>query len=219
MGLLDALTSAYAKAEGLLMESPKAGLLTAERTSSVPDYATSKRARGPVVVESAIKRIEKMLGPKVMTADAKELMDITANVESWRGLYPKTFDKQVLGPRRSVGHGGLWQVTSKNIKDTVKEASRRNENAGINKVLDKLTKLGFDFRKLATEEDTVIEDFLEKPLNSGLAARLAYLVNNNPIPSSTIGKIRYYHDVFAPQTRTIKKPENYLRGLGLIGSF
>jgi len=218
MGLLDTAKS-VATEMGLLGGTSKADLLAAERTSSIPDYVTSKQARGPVVVESTIKRMEKMLGSRLMTDDAKELMDITANIESWKGLYPGTFDKQVLGEGRSVGHGGLWQVTSGNIIDTLKTASDQHSDSNLNTTLDKLKKKGVDFRALGKKSTRKIEDFLEQPLHSGLAARLAYLANQNPIPSSTIGKIGYYHDVFAPQTRTIKKPENYLRGLGLIGSY
>jgi hypothetical protein len=218
MGLLDTAKS-VAKEMGLLGGTSKEDLLTAETTSSIPDYVTSKQAKGPVVVESTIKRMEKMLGPKLMTDDAKKLMDITANIESWKGLYPGTFDKQVLGEGRSVGHGGLWQVTSGNIIDTLKTASDQHSDSNLNTTLDKLKKKGVDFRALGKKSTRKIEDFLEQPLHSGLAARLAYLANQNPIPSSTIGKIGYYHDVFAPQTRTIKKPENYLRGLGLIGSY
>ena len=52
------------------------------------------------------------------------------------------------------------------------------------------------------EEDirTWSREFLEVPINSVLAARLHYRMNNRPLPK--VGEIsKYYEDIYAPQTK------------------
>ena len=195
----------------------------------MPDYTTDPRARGLHAVEKTIDRVSEILGPGIMTKDAKELLSITSTMESWQGFHPDTHTrKKVEGG--TVGHGGMWQMTPKTFWEILHRAKRNSDSSTARAIERIQDKTGIDFmsmhrdqessKKLNQDEINEINEFLAVPLHSALAARLEYMSVPDPIPKSTGGKIRYYEDEYHKLPVSFpKKVYNQLRGRGLFDAF
>lgn len=176
-----------------LLEESKAG--TAAGIEQAKDLAYRQKIYEPKVVgrtvtNAAIDEAYKLMGDT--NPVVKNLLAYTAQKESRYGDDPNTFNfRKIKGG--TVGHGGIMQVTDRAVKDIVNSKSKSIQDA-----LSNLKSNGIDFK--GAVESGNIREFLEVPVNSVLAARLHYKMNNRALPELS-GVPSYYTDVYAPQTK------------------
>ena len=154
-----------------------------------PDIYTRK-AKGQAITEDAINKAYELVGDT--NPSVKSLLRYTAQKESKFGNDPDTFNFRRI-PSGTVGHGGIMQITDRAFKNIV-----NSNKKDIKNILKNLKDKNIDFQ--GALDNGEIREFLESPINSVLAARLHYKMNNRPLPSrSGVGK--YYKDIYAPQTK------------------
>ena len=93
----------------------------------------------------------------------------------------------------TVGHGGIFQITDKAVKDIVNDPRSR-----IKRDLKLLNQQGIDPAKAIKEGK--LREFLEVPLNSAAMARMHYKLFNEPLPDIENVKA-YYAKRYAPQSK------------------
>ena len=154
----------------------------------------------------------------------KRLLGLTAGMETEFGSHPKTYEYTEIKDDKgrvtgTTGHGGFTQVTDKVLYNILKKTGE------IQGKIDLLTKSGINFKGLKIKLDAInseelttpgrkeIRKFLERPVNSIAAARLAYFTNTNPLPKNNKKDIvNYYFDIFAPKTKNNKAKRRKAKG-------
>ncbi|XP_020604915.1 uncharacterized protein LOC110043756 [Orbicella faveolata] len=125
------------------------------------------KGKGATVVKEVVDTINSL---GIFANDHKFLCRV-AWVESKYGEAPGTY--------RSGYHGGIWQVDKIGYRETVIQQ-------GLKKYWDQIkAKLDIDWTKTQWED-------LEKPLYSGLAARLFLARISAPIPSDLPAQAQYW---------------------------
>ncbi len=152
--------------------------------------AKEPKAGGPNVSLIAINKVMDILGDT--DESIKPLMMHTAFKESKYGNDPNTFNFKRI-EEGTVGHGGIFQVTDKAVKNIINDARPR-----IKEDLKLLKKQGIDPAKAIEEGE--LRKFLEVPLNSAAMARMHYKLFNEPLPKKEDVKA-YYTNRYAPQTK------------------
>lgn len=176
-----------------LLEESKAG--TASDIQKAKDLAYRQkiyepRTVGRAVTNAAIDEAYQLM--EDTNPVVKNLLAYTAQKESKYGDDPNTFNfRKIKGG--TVGHGGIMQVTDRAIQNIVNSKSKSIQDA-----LSNLKNKGIDFKGAVQSGN--IREFLEIPVNSVLAARLHYKMNNRALPELS-GISSYYTDVYAPQTK------------------
>jgi hypothetical protein len=188
-GILDVLNQIGRGFERIYDENI-GGLLSSNAQATQEPNIFQRRASGQAVTDAAINRAIELVGDT--NPVVKPLLRYTAQKESKFGNDPDTFNfRRIKGG--TVGHGGIMQVTDRAFKNIV-----NSDKKDIKNILSRLKTKGIDFQKAANDGN--IREFLEVPVNSVLAARLHYRMNNNPLPK--VGNIsNYYRDIYAPQTK------------------
>ena len=134
------------------------------------DQTLMARSSGAEVVEATVEKIQK----SGIFPNDKKFLRRTAYVESKDGTDSNTY--------RQGYHGGIWQVDKTGFEATQDTASHP---ALVNKFAKVKAEFGIDWSSVKWTD-------LEKPLYSGLAARL-YLSNiPEPIPSGLDQQARYW---------------------------
>ena len=176
-------------------KSPKS-LLADDRLAPRPKekpfdlLAKEPKAGGPNVSLVAINKVMDILGDT--NESIKPLMMHTAFKESDYGNHPDTFNFKSI-EEGTVGHGGIFQVTDKAVKNIINDPRPR-----IKKDLKLLKKQGIDPAKAIEKKE--LRKFLEVPLNSAAMARMHYKLFNEPLPKKEDVKA-YYINRYAPQTK------------------
>jgi hypothetical protein len=181
-GLLDTIQSGA----GSIVEQVR-GLLGMSPTQ---DDIYTRKATGQAITETAIDKAMELVGDT--NPAVKSLLRHTAQKESKFGNDPDTFNfRRIQGG--TVGHGGIMQITDRAFKNIVNSKKKDIQN-----IIRTLKDNNIDFK--GALDDGKVREFLESPINSVLAARLHYRMNNRPLPSLG-GVSKYYKDIYAPQTK------------------
>jgi hypothetical protein len=183
-GLLDTIQS---EALGVWVWNRYGGLLGMSPTQ---DDIYTRKATGQAITETAIDKAMELVGDT--NPAVKSLLRHTAQKESKFGNDPDTFNfRRIQGG--TVGHGGIMQITDRAFKNIVNSKKKDIQN-----IIRTLKDNNIDFK--GALDDGKVREFLESPINSVLAARLHYRMNNRPLPSLG-GVSKYYKDIYAPQTK------------------
>ena len=192
LGILPERAELIRRARGLFDLLPMASqgepelLLSRMKDSNI----YGRKAAGSGVTDAAIDKAIELVGDT--NPVVKPLLKLTALKESKFGTDPNTFNFRVI-PEGTVGHGGIMQMGDRSFRNIV-----NSDKKDIKNILSRLKTQGIDFKKAV--DDGKIREFLEVPVNSVLAARLHYRMNNRPLPK--VGEIsKYYEDIYAPQTK------------------
>ena len=127
---------------------------------------------GAEVVKATVEKIQE----SGIFADDNHFLRRVAYVESKDGTDSRTY--------RDGYHGGIWQVDEIAFKDTQATASHP---LLVNKIAEIKKKFGIEWCSVEWTD-------LEKPLYSGLAARLFLSNNPEPIPSEMDEQARYWKE-------------------------
>ncbi|KAJ7349516.1 hypothetical protein OS493_038869, partial [Desmophyllum pertusum] len=120
---------------------------------------------------SLVKKVVDTINDLGIFPNDRKFLSRVAWVESKYGEDPGTY--------RSGYHGGIWQVDKIGYRETVTQQ-------GLKKYWDKIdAKLGIDWTETTWED-------LEKPLYSGLAARLFLARISAPIPTDLPPQAQYW---------------------------
>ena len=193
LGILPERAELSRRARGLFDLLPMAAqgepelLLSRMKDSNIYE----RKAVGAGITDAAIDKAIELVGDT--NPVVKPLLKLTALKESEYGNDKKTFKFRRIPGKGTVGHGGIMQMGDGTFKNIV-----NSDKKDIKNILSRLKTQGIDFKKAVDDEN--IREFLEVPINSVLAARLHYRMNNRPLPK--VGKIsKYYEDIYAPQTK------------------
>lgn len=137
------------------------------RAQTCPNQICTAKAKGPSVVEAVVDKINEL---GIFPSDHKLLCRI-AWVESKYGQDRRTY--------RTGYHGGIWQVDSIGHLETRTRSGLLKYWNAIN------TKLGIDWTRTTWSD-------LEKPLYSGLAARLYLARIPARIPTDLSSQAQYW---------------------------
>ena len=107
-----------------------------------------------------------------------DIMKRTACAESDNGLNPNTF--------RDNYHGGIWQVDRIGFEDTQNVAAHPGLQSKFERIEDRY---GIDWTTVGYTD-------LTKPLYSGIAARLYYSNNPDPIPENVYDQATYWKNCY-----------------------
>ena len=154
------------------------------------DPTKTPKMRGSEVALMSVNKVMDILGDT--NKSIKPLMMHTALKESKYGDDPDTFNFRKT-EEGTVGHGGIFQITDKAVKDIVNDPRSR-----IKRDLKLLNQQGIDPAKAIKEGK--LREFLEVPLNSAAMARMHYKLFNEPLPDIENVKA-YYAKRYAPQTK------------------
>ena len=154
------------------------------------DPTKTPKMRGSEVALMSVNKVMDILGDT--NKSIKPLMMHTAFKESKYGDDPDTFNFRKT-EEGTVGHGGIFQITDKAVKDIVNDPRSR-----IKRDLKLLNQQGIDPAKAIKEGK--LREFLEVPLNSAAMARMHYKLFNEPLPDIENVKA-YYAKRYAPQTK------------------
>ena len=178
------------KYESLLADDRDSRLASRPKEKPFDLLAKEPKAGGPNVSLVAINKVMDILGDT--NESIKPLMMHTAFKESDYGNHPDTFNFKSI-EEGTVGHGGIFQVTDKAVKNIINDPRPR-----IKKDLKLLKKQGIDPAKAIEKKE--LRKFLEVPLNSAAMARMHYKLFNEPLPKKEDVKA-YYINRYAPQTK------------------
>ncbi|XP_020604854.1 uncharacterized protein LOC110043706 [Orbicella faveolata] len=152
------------------------------------------KGKGNAVVAEVVNKINNL---GIFPNDHKFLCRV-AWVESKYG--------QARGTYRSGYYGGIWQVDSIGYRETVIQKR-------LKKYWDQIkARLGIDWTKTQWQD-------LEKPLYSGLAARLFLVRFRAPIPSDVLSQARYwkrYYNTSAGKGTVQKFIDDVEQGTGCV---
>jgi len=154
------------------------------------DPTKISKMRGSEVALMSVNKVMDILGDTGKSV--KPLMMHTALKESKYGDDPDTFNFRKT-EEGTVGHGGIFQITDKAVKDIVNDPRKR-----IKRDLKLLSQQGIDPVKAIKEGR--LREFLEVPLNSAAMARMHYKLFNEPLPDIENVKA-YYAKRYAPQSK------------------